>query len=51
MRLRMSPCTVPKKTALAVDRLVPRIVTCVKPAIGPLFGLTAEIAGGATYEN
>ena len=38
----------PKSTAVAPERLVPEMVTCVPPAAGPVTGLMAVTVGGGT---
>jgi hypothetical protein len=43
--VKLLAAPVPKLTAVAPFRFVPVIVTTEPPAVGPLFGLTADTVG------
>jgi hypothetical protein len=47
--VKLLTTVVPKRTAVALDRFVPTIVTVVPPDVGPPVGLTPVTVGAATY--
>jgi hypothetical protein len=47
--VKLVASTDPNLTAVAAVKREPLIVTVVPPAAGPLFGLTEEMLGAATY--
>jgi hypothetical protein len=50
-KLKFVALTPPKETVLVGVKLLPVIVTCVPPPVGPEAGLIAVTLGGVTYVN
>jgi hypothetical protein len=49
--VKLLTMVVPKRTAVALPKFVPVIVTDVPPDVGPAVGLRPDTVGAATYVN